>query len=422
MISLLLVLVLLLLICIGALVSLNEISFFSLPHSKVKAFRSSLDPKKRAIFKLLQKPKDLLVSIFFINTFANILMQNISSDFINSISTSWWLKVGLPFAVILIFGELVPKYIGLLYNEPIAIACAPYYEWFQRVTQGVREKLTHFINMISRISFFFLKVDVPLDEDEFEHILKTSEKAGLLHKEERELIDQWMSMKDKQVKEIMSVRSQLEYYDIEEPLSNLSLLFSEKGLSEVPVCRKSPDNLLGMCSALDYFLFQTEIDEPQKLTKILYKPYFIPEITLVSSLLRQFEKREEKTALVVDEHGAIVGMITKEDILKNLVSPLTLFREEKEEYIRISKGAVIANGTCPLEKINELFDADLQTSYDSVTIGGYLIEKIGSIPQSDETYQEDDLFFRILSVDPTRIKKIYIQNLDSKKEIPFHDN
>lgn len=232
MIPLLLGLVLTLLICIGALVSLNEISFFSLPHSKVKGFRSSLDPRKRAIFKLLQKPKDLLVTIFFINTFANILTQNISSDFIDSLSTSWWLKVGIPFAVILIFGELLPKYVGLLYNESIALTWAPFYEWFQRVTQTARKRLTHFINLISRVFFFFLKVDVPLDEDELEHILKTSEKAGVLHKEERELIDQWMSIKDKQVKEIMTVRSEFEFYDIEEPLSNLILLFSEKGRSE----------------------------------------------------------------------------------------------------------------------------------------------------------------------------------------------
>ena len=259
MITFLLVFIAIVLICISAIVSLNEISFFSLPHAKVKAFRYSVDPQKRSIAKLLQRPKDLLVTIFLINTIANILLQNISSDLINSISSSWWLKVGIPFAVILIFGELLPKYLGLLYNEPVATFCAPFYEWFQKATVGLRKGITKTVNVISRL-LFFLKVDTPLDDKELEHILKTSEKAGVLHKEERELIHEWISLKDKQVKEIMTVRSEMPIYDVEDPLSKLIHLFQEKGLTDVPVCRKSADTILGICNVLDFFRNQTEIE------------------------------------------------------------------------------------------------------------------------------------------------------------------
>ena len=125
---------------------------------------------------------------------------------------------------------------------------------------------------------------------------------------------------------------------------------------------------------------------------------------------------DEHTALVVDEYAAVVGLLSQKDILFLLASPLIPQEKETSDYIVVSSAAIIANGNCPLEKINELFHTDLQSKHHSVTVGGFLIEKLGIIPQSGETAHEQDLFFRILSVDQTRIKKIYIQNMNPKKE------
>jgi CBS domain containing-hemolysin-like protein len=108
-------------------------------------------------------------------------------------------------------------------------------------------------------------------------------------------------------------------------------------------------------------------------------------------------------------------MVSKKDMLFLLSSSLVL-PERETDYLIASSGIVIANGTCPLEKINELLHVQLQSTYHSVTLGGFLTEKFGTIPQSGEQYREQGLFFRILSSDPTRIKKVYIKNMNPKKE------
>src|SRR5258708_29896530 len=114
-VSVLIILVLVLTLA-SAFCSLSEIAFFSLPLSKVRAFRHDINHRKRQIAKLLKDPKGLLVTIFLLNTIVNILVQNITSDILDPLHGSWMIKVGVPLALVLIFGELFPKYLGLLYN------------------------------------------------------------------------------------------------------------------------------------------------------------------------------------------------------------------------------------------------------------------------------------------------------------------
>ena len=142
MLTLLFILLIILLTLSSAFFSLSEIAFFSLPSSKIRAYRHQLDPVKRQIAKLLKHAQSLLVTIFLLNTVVNILVQNITSDLLEPYADNWLIKVGCPLVIILIFGELFPKYIGLLYNEKIARMSAPFYEWVQSVTvtlqQGVQ--------------------------------------------------------------------------------------------------------------------------------------------------------------------------------------------------------------------------------------------------------------------------------------------
>jgi putative hemolysin len=414
MITFILVFLIIILTIASAFFSLSEIAFFSLPSSKIKAYRHQLDPRKRQIAKLLKQSRSLLVTIFLLNTVVNILVQNTTSDLFDPIASSWMLKVGVPLAIILIFGELLPKYIGLLYNEKISEFSAPFYEWVQNAIAPLLNAITQVANFFSRILFFYLKIEKPISQDELEHLLKTSEGRGIVHKEEAKLLQGYLSLEGKFVKDLMQPRNAIDSYDIELPLTKLIFLFSEKLLTEVPVCKGSLDNFLGMLNVIDFFIHRNEIKSGEELCKLLHKPFYVPETTSLKHLLDQFEEREEKIALVVDEYGAISGLITKYDLIEAISKPILTSQERTADYTKVAKDAIIANGTMPLEDLVNLFGEELESLYHSVTIGGYLTEKLGFIPTAGTTYQEKALFFRILSADHTHIRKVYIQDLKPK--------
>lgn len=409
MVTLLLVFLIILLTLFSAFFSLSEIAFFSLPSSKVRAYRHQLDPRKREIARLLKNAQSLLVTIFLLNTVVNILVQNITSDLLEASADNWLVKVGVPLAIILIFGELFPKYIGLLFNEKIARSAAPFYEWIESVTTPLRKAITHIANFFSRILFFYLKIEKPLTQDELEHLLKTSEGHGIVHKEEARLLQGYLSLEGQTVKDLMQPRATCESYDIELPLSKLIFLFSEKLFTEIPVCEGSLDNFLGMLNVNDFFIHRNEIKTGNDLRPHLQKPFFVPETTSLKHLLDQFEERKERLALAVDEYGAITGRITKYDLIEAISKPIITSHEVSADYTKVAFDAIIANGSMPLQDLEDLFGCALDSEYHAVTVGGFLTEKLGLIPSAGTTYTHLSLFFRILSADHTHIRKVYIQ-------------
>ena len=394
--------------------SLSEIAFFSLPATKVRSYRHHLSAKKRQIAKLLRESKNLLVTIFLLNTIANILVQNLSSDLFSEEAGSWLFKVGIPLILVLVFGELVPKYLGLLFNEQVAEFSAPFYDWFQKISAPLRHAIYHVANFFSRLLFFYMKVEKPLSEEELEHILQTSEGKGLLHEEEARLLKGYMTLEEKQARDVMLPRNMLPAYDIELPLSKLIFLFSEKNLETVPICKNSLDNFLGMLDATCFFIHRNEIKNQENLHKFLYQPFFTPETTSLKLLLEQMQRQEEKIVLVVDEYGAISGSVTKKEIIRAVFKTEGDGKgkrraESSPNYVKVAKESIIANGNMPLSELSDLFDEKLESAYHAVTIGGYLSEKLGTIPQHGVTYQEGELFFRVLEAEPTKVRKVYIQ-------------
>src|SRR5262249_26427208 len=158
----------------------------------------------------------------------------------------WWLKVGLPLFLVLIVGELFPKYISLLHNETLATLYAPVISFLQRIFTPLQFVITHISSFFSRLIFFFLKSETPLTKDELEHLLQSSEGKGLLHQEEAELILGALSLDDKQIKELMEPRSSMPFYDIHEPISKLIYLFTEETLSHVYVFDMPDEKIVGV--------------------------------------------------------------------------------------------------------------------------------------------------------------------------------
>src|SRR5262249_1308972 len=152
---------------------------------------------------------------------------------------------------------------------------------------------------ISRVMFFFLKKQESISKEELEHVLKRSEEHGVLDKDESELMCGYLNLQDTMVKEIMNPREDVLYYNIQNPLSKLVILFVNQKCSRIPVCDGDLQNILGVISGPLFFLHKPKLDQGKDLKPILTRPFYIPESSLARTLLRRLEENRQEIAIVV---------------------------------------------------------------------------------------------------------------------------
>ena len=402
-------LLLIILIAASAFFSSSESAFFSLSSTRVKTYSQSLNKNKRLIADLLKHPRDLLVTVFMLNTLVNILVQNVASSMFG-IEGSWIEKIVLPMMLTLIFGEMIPKYLGIQNNVFLAELTAPSFNFIQKMIKPIRAFIVTITEPISRVMFFFLKKEESISEDEIEHVLQKSEEFGVLKKEEANLARGYLQFQNSSVKEIMRPREDILFYSITEPLSKLVYLLVDQKCSRIPIIKENIDSILGIISAKQFFIHKDKIKFATDLIPFLAKPFYIPEHTSAPLLLRQFIEKNEELSIVVDEYGSISGLISYEDLNEVVVGEIHDSRDQRKLYTKTGEHEIIASGKLDLSIFNEIFKVNLESDHN-MTIGGFLVEKLGEIPKTGTQYETDGFLFQILAANPNRIRRIYVRKL-----------
>lgn len=390
--------------------SASETALFSLPATKIKAYASDSNPRRRIISNLLHRPRDLLVTVFMLNTLVNILLQNVASHMFGN-EASWILKVGVPLVITLILGEIIPKSLGLQHNVAISDFVAPLISRMQSLLKPVRQIIIAITYPVSRFMFFFLHKEENISREELRHVLKTSEELEVLSKDEAELVCGYIELQEVIVKELMRPRQDVLFYDIQEPLSKLTHLFVDQRCSRIPICKGSLENVIGIMSAKDFFLYHQELTTTESLTNYLSKIFYVPENMLARVLLRRFDEKKLILAMVVDEYGSIAGLITREDILEVFVGQIKDFRDEQNLYSKQSENEIICSGKLSLDEFNEIFPSDLYSENNMVSLGGWITEQLGEIPKSGTKFETQGFFFHVLTATPSRIRRLYVRKL-----------
>lgn len=395
----------------------SETALFSLSHTRIKTFSDSSDTKKQLVSQLLKHPRDLLVTVFFMNTIVNIVLQNVASGMFGRYA-SWGLKVGVPLGLTLVFGEIIPKYLGMVNNVAVAKFSASFISKIQDFISPLRRLIITVTAPVTRTLFFFLREESSISKEELRHVLQTSEKDGVLLTEEADLVWGYLNLQESSVREMMWPREDILAYDMEEPLSKLIHLFVEMECSRVPVYKNTLDEIAGIAYVNDFFLYREIIKTPDDLGLILKKPLFIPENSAAKALLQKFKETGEYVAIVVDQYGIITGIISQEDVLEMVIGDIVDIRDQELLFTRSGKNEIIANAKLDLLEFNNIFNSRLESKYKMVTLGGWLTEQLGQIPTIGCKHETDEFIFQVLAADPKRIKKIYVRKRKAKKTQP----
>lgn len=405
-------LILLLLLCVAvlALFSGAETALFSLSSMQVKAFKKDRDSRKKQIASLLATPRELLITVIIVIIVMSLAIQNIFSTLFAR-EGGWFLKIGVPLAINLILGEVIPKSLAMPNNAKVAYYTAPILLGVQKFFFPIRKMLSWITGVVTPILFFFLHKDKEISIDELQHALKTSKDRGVLLSEETELIRGYLRLQERAVKELMRPRKEVICFQTSEPLTRLVHLFVDQECTRIPLCNGGLDQLVGIISSRIFFLHKASIKETKDLIPIIKKPYFVPEAMKADVLLKQLYEKKESIAVVVDEYGSVSGIIALEDLVEEVVGDIVDRRDQEACYTTAGDDVVIASGKMELSQFEEIFDVCLVSQNHVVTIGGWLTEQMGDIPKSGMKYQTKEFLFHVLAAEPTRVQRVYIRKL-----------
>lgn len=416
MITTFLVLLLIFAVLALAVFSAAETALFSLSSMQIKAFKKGSDPRKKQVAKLLFQPRDLLITLIILIVVLSLGVQNIISTIFHK-KDSWVLNIGIPLAINLILGEMIPKSLAITNNVKISYWITPVLSRIQILMFPLRRLLSVITSFVTPIIFFFLRKEKEISIDELQHALKDSKDRGVLLPEETELIRGYINLQESSVKELMRPREEVIHFQSTEPLSRLIHLFVDQECTRILFCEGGLDHLVGIISSRIFFQNKYSIKETKDLIPIIKKPFFVPETMKGDVLLRQFYEKKESIAIVVDEYGSITGIIAMEDLVEEVVGEITDRRDQEAFYTRAGNDVIIASGKLELSEFEEIFNVSLVSENLMVTIGGWLTEQLGDIPKPGTKYHTKEFLFHVLSSDLTRIRRIYIRRLitSSKK-------
>ena len=327
----------------------------------------------------------------------------------------WVLKLCLPLVLILVFGEFLPKYLGMVYSERLAIRVAPILYVLFRILLPLQRFITSSAETLSRLIFFFLKPAPPLSAAELLGVIDNCETKGVLSVEEASLVRYSLEFDVKEARELMTPRSAMpalkrSHFSKKAFISKVR----EVGKQAILIIDETPDLPVGAVSSREALLFQAEgIDAA--LAAASRKIFFVPEAMPARKLLEEFSERRAAIACVTDEHGSITGYIEAEDLAKTLLG-----FPHKRNGAFIGSGtktqSVIVPGSTPLSAINAHFHTELSSEYHTATVGGWLEEMLDGIPPEGTSYTAKELSFRVLAADDKVIKQLFIERRGEPKD------
>lgn len=402
----------LLIFCVScsAFFSASEASLFSLSSHQLRSFSKSKKRKENLAAKVMQNPSDLLVTLLVMNIFINILLQNVTAEIFPG-SLGIIAAIIIPLFLTLFFGEVVPKAISLIKNKSVASFVSPVVYRIVKRIKPVTKFIVKITSVISRFFFFFLKRHQAASKTELLHALQASHEKGQIHDTETQLIEGFLHLGEMTLDKVMAPREDILFFDIRKSLKELERLFSSKQCSKIPVCDGDLDHLLGVLTIDGYFAIRSKVKNAEDIRSYLREPFFVPETLKCSMLLEEPRMKREKMALVVDEYGTCVGLLTDEDLAEIVVGNIFDLREkEKPLYSISSDGVIVTSGRLEIAKLEEILEIKLDLKgIESVTVGGYIIELIGDIPKTGQEVQVKDLLFHVLSASDKRVKRLYIR-------------
>jgi len=403
--------ILVVLLILSAFFSSAETALTTLSNVKVRAMADE-NPSKRVLKlqKILDNRSKLISAILIGNNVVNISASSLMTSLVIRLwgNAAVGIGTGVLTLLVLIFGEIVPKTWAMCNNEKLSLAYAnTIYLLMQILTPVI-----FIIDKISGLFLNFLHIDsssrVMMTETELKTYVDVSHEDGVIEQEEKKLIYNVFEFGDSVAKDIMIPRIDMTTIDVNASYEELLSLFRESMYSRIPVYENEIDNIIGIVIVKDFLLVENR--EHFKIRDILREGYYTYEYKKTADLLLEMRLLTTNVALILNEYGATVGMITVEDLLEEIVGEIRdeYDADEAELLKKIADNTYEVGGSLKLDDINDVLETKFDSEdYDS--IGGIMIELLDRFPTEGESVVTvDGITLTAKKVDNNRIETVVI--------------
>ena len=406
------ILVMILLIGMSAFFSSTETAFTSFNHARVKALARSGNKRARLAIELSDKYDKLLSSILIGNNIVNILASSLATV----VFVAWLGGAGVSVStvvmtvLVLIFGEISPKTLAKDHADQLVLAFAPYINFIMLLLTPLNWIFAQWRKLLALV--FPAPKDEGMAEEELLTLVAEAEQEGEIDEHESDLIRSAIEFNDQTAEDILTHRVDIVALDVEMTMDEAEQVFRENTFSRLPVYEDSIDNIVGVIHEKDFFNNRTATS----LREIMKPPLFVTPTSRISDLLHTLQKAKSHMAIVSDEYGGTMGIVTMEDIIEELVGEIYDEHDQVvESFKKLPDGSYLIDCTASLRDMQELFA--IQGDFDAATVGGWVLDQMGRIPAVGDTFVYDNrLSVRVTRVESTRVLEISVHQLDGAAE------
>ena len=417
----------LLIICVGlsAFFSGSEIALSSIDKLTLKRLIKEDKKRGRRIEYLLMDPSRWLITILIGNNLVNVAAASLATLMVMGIvqgapGRAVAIVTGVMTFILLVFGEITPKRYCQQHAQiivpkiagPVLLLCrvfSPLVGGLNLLTQGILK-----VAQNKEVKRSWL-----ITEREIHAMIDIGQEEGALEEREEKLVHGALEFDETQAREIMVPRTKIVCVAQETKVSALIDLIKRVGYSRIPVYEGKIDSMVGVAYAKDILSLIPRVNESLRVKQIMRPVLFVPYTTRLSEVFRKMQRERTHLVIIVDEYGGVDGMLTIEDLVEEIVGEiLDEYDLEKDEKIKILKdGSALVEGDTDIDEINEKLDTEFPEKTAAFeSIGGFIVNKLGRIPQNGETIEFGNSRLSVVEADERRIKKIKIWKRRKEKE------
>lgn len=406
----------LVLVFLSAFFSSAESSLTTVNKVRLKALADEGSKRAQTALDVLDKHGKMLSAILIGNNIVNLYASSLATTLAFKINMAAGIATGILTVVVLLFGEIIPKNIAMIYSENLALGYAA-------IIAGLMKIMTPVIFVVDKLAGGIMKVlhidsnkRTAMTETELRTYVEVSHEDGVIESEEREIIYNVFDFSDAVAKDIMIPRIDMATISVDAGYDEVLDLFKECMYTRIPVYQEDKDNIIGLINIKDFILVTDR--ESFCINDIMREAYYTYEFKKTADLLMEMREKRVNVSFVLNEYGATVGMITLEDLLEEIVGEIRdEYDEDEEELIQeVGERSYLVEGSMKLADINDELGTTLASEdYDS--IGGLMIENLDRLPEDEETITTaQGITLQVKGINQNRIVKVLMTLPEKEKE------
>lgn len=414
------ILILVVLLILSAYFSSAETALTTVNKIRLRALAEEKNKAAKRVLKLIEDPSKMLSAVLICNNVVNLSASSISTAYAfsicqrmgleNSTSLGAGIATGILTVLILIFGEITPKNLATKNAEKLSL----FYASSILFITNLLTPIIFIVNQVAKFFLFLMRVDTSRDsggitEDELRTFVDVSHEEGVIESEERQMITNIVDFGDSLAKDVMIPRMDIVMVEANISYDDLLTEFTENKFARLPVYEETIDNIIGIINLKDFVFYKGDKDS-LNIKSLIREAHVTYEYKNVSELFMEMRKDSIPMTIVLDEYGALAGLITIEDLIEEIVGELRdeYDTDEEDEIQMINESVYKVLGSTSLDDIAEVLNLPLESDdYDS--IAGHVINLLQHFPNVGETAEDEYAIYTVLKVDGNRIDKLRLE-------------